>query len=97
MEAVGIEFKPNGLVSGHQTLGDDLPPKNPLLGHQTVAHKGECIGLARRHVLEHFGKAGHGKSLLRGFGQREPGEKDGKVITRTLVEIINGLPRVEIH
>ena len=73
------------------------PPKDPLLGHHTVAHKGECIGLARRDALEHFGKAGHGKSLLRGFGQREPGEKDGKVITCTLVEIINGLPRVEIH
>ena len=97
MEAMGVEFRPHGLVSGHQTLGDNLPPKDPLLRHQTVTNKDERVGLTRCDVLEHFGKAGHVKSLLRGFGQREPGEKDGKVITRTLVEIINGLPRVEIH
>ena len=97
MEAMGVQLGPDGLVGGHQTLGDDLPPKDPPLRHQAVARKGERIGLARRDVLEHFGKAGHGKSLLRGFGQGEPEEKDGKVITRTLVEIINGLPRVEIH
>ena len=72
MEAMGVEFGPDGLVGGHQTLGDDLSPKDPPLRHQTVAHKGERIGLTRRDLLEHFGKAGHGKSLLETCGRGQP-------------------------
>ena len=68
MEAMGVEFRSHGLVSGHQTLSNDLPPEDALLRHEAIANKGECVGLARRDVLKHFGKAGHGKSLLETCG-----------------------------
>jgi hypothetical protein len=65
MQAVGVSVRSTGLVGGHQALGDNLPAKNALLWHQAVADKGEGTGLARRDVLEHFGKAGFtGNSLL---------------------------------
>ena len=53
---MGIEFRPHGLVGGHQALGDDLPPEDALLRHEAIADESECIILARGNVLEHFGK-----------------------------------------
>ena len=64
MEAVRVEFRLHCLVGGHQALGDDLPPEDSLLWHEAIADKSKGVGLARRNVLEHFGKAGHGESLL---------------------------------
>ena len=64
MQAVGVEIRRHRLVGGHETLGDDLPPEDSLLWHEAIADKSKGVGLARRNVLEHFGKAGHGESLL---------------------------------
>jgi hypothetical protein len=72
MEAVGVEFRPHGLVGGHQTLGDNLPPKDPLLRHQTVTDKGERFGLTWCDVLKHFGKAVHGNPYCVVLGRASP-------------------------
>ena len=97
MEAVGVEFGLHCLVGGDQTLGDDLPPEDPLLWHEAIADKGEGVGLARRNVLKHFGKAGHGKSLLQMCGRGQPRKKYGEVFACTVVDVIDRLPGVQIH
>ena len=94
MEAMGVEFQPDCLVRGHQTLGDDLPPEDALLRHEAIADKSEWVGLARRDVLEHFGKAGHGKSLLQMCGRGQPRKKYGEVFACTVVDVIDRLPGI---
>ena len=61
---MGFQRRWNRLVGGHQALSHNLPPKNTLLGEQTVAHKRVFIGLARRNVCEYVGKAVHNKVLI---------------------------------
>ena len=97
MEAVCIEFGLHCLVGGHQALGDDLPAENSLLWHEAIADKGEEVGLTRRNVLEHFGKAGHGKSLLQMCGRGQPRKKYGEVFACTVVDVIDRLPGIQVH
>jgi hypothetical protein len=78
MEAMGAEFRPHCVVSGHQTLGDDLSPKDPLLRHQTVTDKGESFGLTWCDVLKHFGKTGHRNPYYVVLGRESPEKKTAK-------------------
>ena len=75
---MGVEFRPHGLVGGHQTLGDNLPPKDPLLRHQTVTDKGERVGLTWCDALKHFGKAGHRNPYYAVLGRESPEKKTAK-------------------
>ena len=97
MEAVGVEFGLHCLVGSYQTLGDDLYPEDPLLRHEAIADKGERFGLMGRDVLEHFGKAGHGQSLLETCGRGQSRKEHGEVLACTVVDVIDRLPGIQIN